>query len=63
MAAYLTAVSDDILLAIRLLTTTAPNEAPDLGAWAREAQDLLTMITNLPAIHDSTPDLVAAEEL
>ena len=62
MAAYLTAVPDDILLAIRLLTTTAPNEAPDLGAWAREAQDLLTTITNLPAIHDSTPDLVAAEE-
>ena len=37
MAAYLTAVPNDILLAIRLLTTTAPNEALDLGAWAREA--------------------------
>ena len=36
--------------------------APDLGAWAREAQDLLTAITNLPTIHDSTPDLVVAEE-
>ena len=36
--------------------------APDLGAWAREAQDLLTAITNQPAIHDSTPDLVVVEE-
>ena len=62
MVTYLTAVPDDILLAIRLLTTTAPNEAPDLGAWAREAHNLLTTINNLPAIHNSTPDLVATEE-
>ena len=54
MAAYLSAIPDDILLAVRLLMTTAPNEAPDLGAWAREAQDLLTTIINLPAIPDST---------
>ena len=62
MTSRLTAIPKDDILAIGLLATTHPDNAPDLGAWAREAHNLLTAITNLPEIHDSTPDLVAAEE-
>ena len=62
MTSRLTPIPDDNLLAIGLLVTTNPNDAPDLSAWAREAYAHLTTIINLHEIHDSTPDLVAAEE-
>ena len=61
MTSRLTPIPDDNLLAIGLLVTTNPNDAPDLSAWAREAYAHLTTIINLPEIQDSIPDLVAAE--
>ena len=62
MTSCLTTIPDDNVLAIGLLVTTNPHNAPDLRTWAKEAHDLLTVIIKLPDIHDSTPDLVAAEE-
>ena len=59
MTLCFTAIPDDDVLAIGLLVTTDPNNAPDLRAWAREAHNLLTTIANLPEIHDSTPDVMA----
>ena len=60
MTSRLTAIPDDDVLAIGLLVTTDPNNAPDLRPWAREGHDRLTAVFNLPEIQDSTPDLVAA---
>ena len=62
MASRLIAVTDDEVLAIGLLITTNPDNAPDLGAWAHEAYQHLNSIINLPEIQDTTPDLVVTEE-
>ena len=62
MTSRCTAIPDDDVLAIGLLVTTDPDNAPDLRAWAREVHSHLTSIINLPEIEDSTPDLVVAEE-
>ena len=62
MTSRLTAIRDDDVLAIELLVTPNWDNAPDLRAWAREAHNHLTAVINLAEIHDSTPDLVSAEE-
>ena len=62
MASRLIAVTEDEVLAIGPLITTNPDNAPDLGAWARKAYQHLNSIINLPEIQDSIPVRGVAEE-